>query len=476
MQETQKNNEKNRVFKAGIGYTVSNYLIKGLGFLTIPIFSRLLSTNDYGTYNTYQAYEGIVSQIVCLALFMSLKNAKYKYKDKYQDYVSSILLLQIFTTSIWLLVAIMFSNQLSAVMGITRICVVLIVIQSLCSGILTLYNVDASISYSYKSYLKLAATNSILNIGLSIILILTIFNGERYMGRIVGGLIAFVILTIYVYFHYWRISAPHVIKEYWKYGIRYSMPLVPHAISQVLLNQFDRIMINSMVGASEAGIYSFAYNIYTIVSVITGSLDNVWSPWFYEKRNDKQFDKIKKYSAKYAQLILALCVEVLLVSPEIIKILAPKSYWDSIYCVVPIVAAGYFTFLYTIPCQVEYYHAKTGMISIATGIATVVNIVTNYIFIIKFGYVAAAYTTLFTYLLYFIFHYLMAKRIEGDCIFDTHKIIGCCVLMFAASAITLVLINTAIIRWIIAIMFFAIGFITIDRRYGIKLLLSKLRH
>ena len=40
--------EENKVIKAGIGYTIGNYLLKGLSFLTVPLFSRLLDTSDYG--------------------------------------------------------------------------------------------------------------------------------------------------------------------------------------------------------------------------------------------------------------------------------------------------------------------------------------------------------------------------------------------------------------------------------------------
>lgn len=49
--------KQNSIKRAGVGYTIGNYLIRGLGFLTVPIFSRLLSTADYGFYNTYTSYE-----------------------------------------------------------------------------------------------------------------------------------------------------------------------------------------------------------------------------------------------------------------------------------------------------------------------------------------------------------------------------------------------------------------------------------
>lgn len=65
--------EENKVIKAGIGYTIGNYLLKGLSFLTVPLFSRLLDTSDYGIFNTYLAYQGIMFLLVGIALHTSLK-------------------------------------------------------------------------------------------------------------------------------------------------------------------------------------------------------------------------------------------------------------------------------------------------------------------------------------------------------------------------------------------------------------------
>ena len=54
----------NAILKAGLGYTIGNYMIKGLTFFSIPIFARLLSPDNYGIYNTYIAYESILCMCV----------------------------------------------------------------------------------------------------------------------------------------------------------------------------------------------------------------------------------------------------------------------------------------------------------------------------------------------------------------------------------------------------------------------------
>ena len=68
---------KNKYLKAGFGYTIGNYLLKGLSFLTMPIFARLLTTAEYGEYGTFLSYEGMLFVVIGFAIHSSYKNAYY---------------------------------------------------------------------------------------------------------------------------------------------------------------------------------------------------------------------------------------------------------------------------------------------------------------------------------------------------------------------------------------------------------------
>ena len=202
-----------------------------------------------------------------------------------------------------------------------------------------------------------------------------------------------------------------------------------------------------MIGSAEAGIYSFGYNIFSIINVTANSLDNVWGPWFYEQMQQKKYEEIRRQSSKYAFGMLLFSVMVMLGTPELVMLLGAKAYWDAKYTVIPIVVGGYFMFLYTLPSSVEYYHEKTKYIAIGTACAAGVNILLNLWFISRFGYVAAAYTTLATYVLYFVFHYFIATRVQGFCIFDTKKMILYGISAVAAGALSLFLMEHGWIRW-----------------------------
>lgn len=80
-------------FKAGLGYTIGNMLIKGISFLAIPIFSRIMTQEDYGLYNTFLSYASILTIILGMALNASIKNAKYDFRDQLNQYCSSLAVL-----------------------------------------------------------------------------------------------------------------------------------------------------------------------------------------------------------------------------------------------------------------------------------------------------------------------------------------------------------------------------------------------
>ena len=86
---------------------------------------------------------------------------------------------------------------------------------------------------------------------------------------------------------------------------------MPHGISQVLLAQFDRIMIRSMVGNAEAGIYSLAGNIKLILTIITDSISAAWTTWFYDQMAEDGAEQIKERAKELSMFFVVLAVRLL---------------------------------------------------------------------------------------------------------------------------------------------------------------------
>ena len=77
--------KQSKVFKAGIGYTIGNVMVKGINFLAIPIFSRLLTTEEMGLYTVFAAYEAVLFVFIGMALHSSIRSAKYEFEGKIDD-------------------------------------------------------------------------------------------------------------------------------------------------------------------------------------------------------------------------------------------------------------------------------------------------------------------------------------------------------------------------------------------------------
>lgn len=470
---------KKRVIKAGAGYVIGNYMLKGISFITIPIFSRLMSTSDYGLFNTFVAYESILYIIIGLALHSSFKNAKYKFigldlkESRYNQYVSTVIFLILINILVFLCIGVFFNKIIFDLFAIDSLSLYLLIIYSGGTAILACFNSYISLEYKYDSFLKISFANAISNILVSLILMFTFFDSNRYVARIIGTTFPVIFVCFYICILFFYKERPLIFNKDLKWGIKYSLPIIPHGISQVVLSQFDRIMITNMINSSTSGIYSFAYNIYSILAVTSSSLDNVWNPWIYEKLHKHEYQCIKKHSTIYAAFMLVISIVVILISPELVLLLGGNKYQDAVYCVIPIVASGYFSFLYTIPASIEYFNEKTNYIAIGTTFAAVVNIILNYIFISKYGYIAAAYTTLITYALYFIVHYFIAIKVQGKCLFETQNFLFMIILLIVFSVLSYIFLNYLFIRLILVSLLIIVCIVYFYKNLNLKYIIIK---
>lgn len=472
MSENNEPQKKNAAGEAGLGYTIGNYLIRGIGFITVPIFSRLLSTSDFGTYNTFLAYEQIVYIFISLALNSSIKNAKYRFKDQLDEYTSSVTLIPLISLGVLLIISLPLKDLICGIFDLDYTSIIILLIYSYCSGLIILYRARIGLDYEYKTYLKMSAFSALGSAILSLAFVLTIFSERRYFGRIVGGTIIQVIIAVYILFVLFKKARPHYSKEYWSFGLKISLPLIPHALSQIVLVQFDKIMINRIIGSAEAGLYSFAYTIYSLVQITATSLENAFSPWAFQQMHDKNYEELKKIGTGFMILVGGITTGVMLLTSEFISILGGEQYREAYLCTIPVLLAGFFAMSYMVPAVIEYYFQKTGYISIGTTAVAILNIVLNSIFISRYGYIAAAYTTLVCYVLYFIIHVVISRKLAGFFIIKMNYLAAIICIISIAAFVGLYFHASIIIRVVTFAILLLIGICILIKLFGIEQLLS----
>ncbi|MGL5904405.1 MAG: oligosaccharide flippase family protein [Cetobacterium sp.] len=395
----------NKLLKNGLLYTVGGLLLQGVNFFTLPIFTRLLSVESFGIVSIYNTWLSILAIFICFQSHGSIGIAKVNYSnEEFEEYTSDIILLSSVIFMLWTIIFLLFKSKIGILLNLSIEIIFIMLIQSFFNTIITLKSTIYIFEEKAKQKLSLSFLNIIFNVIFSIIFIKYLYEDKTYLGRIVGGAIPTIILGIYFYIDIIRKKMPKINLNHWKFCLTLTIPIIFHGLSGIVLGSSDRIMLEKYKGFYETGLYSLIYNFGMIISMIWGALNSAWVPWYYENMKKENHFLIRKYSKNYLYLFTTLCIGFLMLSPEVIKIMAPEKYWTSIVFLPLIVGGYYFNYLYSFSVNYEFYSKKTTYIAFATTAAAGINFLLNLYFIPKYGGVGAALTTLISYLAMFLFH------------------------------------------------------------------------
>jgi O-antigen/teichoic acid export membrane protein len=233
--------------------------------------------------------------------------------------------------------------------------------------------------------------------GISVLLIF-LLKDDKYIGilwgRVLAGTVIGIIMIWYLrtYFHF-DFSFKHA-----KYMFHYALPLIPYALSGPILSYFDRIMINSYRGASDAGLYSLAYNIGMLLTIFIHAFTTAWTPDFYKDMKEENYTKLDADILKMFKIILFFALMLMLLGPDLGRLLADKKFHPSLN-LVPVIVFGYiFMGLWQFWGRNFGYSYKTGWISIIGISGGLINILLNAWLIPLYGYPAGAYTTVVSFM------------------------------------------------------------------------------
>lgn len=436
--------------KAGTFYFIGNIFNKGISFLTVPVFTRIMSTADYGIVTTYNSWIGILSMLVGFALHTSIRMAAVDYKDKLDDFMSSIILFVTLTS--FGITAVVAGGIKLLHIDSNIVLVVICMLQAYASATIEDYSNYLMMKYEYKARTALMILPNFISVVLSVYMIKYVLESDLYLGRIIPTAVVTILFGLVTVFITFKKGKFRINKEYIKYAMAISAPLILHGIALNILSQSDRIMITSLADAAQTGIYSLIYNFSMIATVITTTLEGIWVPWFINKLKLNSRDEINVVAKDYINLMTYAMVALILVAPEVVKILANERYWEGISIIPPVVLANYVIFAYSLYVNIEHYYKKTPYITVNTIISAASNIVLNFIFIPRYGYVAAAYTTLASYLISFMLHTRYAKKLEPN-LYPLKRFLYPLIELLAVTILFYVFEETFAIRWAIMIIY-----------------------
>lgn len=399
--------------KAAFWFLVCAFLQRGISAITTPIFTRLMTTDEYGQYSVFSSWMSIVTCFVTLNIYGGVYAQGLVKFEAERDRFASAFQGLLFTLSVaWLVIYLFFHSYVDRLFDLTGPQTMLMILIIWLDGVYQLWAQEQRVAYKYKVLVIFTLLYSVANPLIGILLIR--MAKDKVTARVLGIAVAAIVSYGWMFLHQVRKGKCFFSRRIWKYALTLALPLIPHYLSQMILNSSDRIMIGKMTGTADAGIYSLAYSVSLIMTVFNSSLLSTVEPWIYQKIKNKEFKHLPPVAYASFTFIAALNLLLIAFAPEIIRIFAPTSYYDAIWVIPPVTMSVYFMFMYSFYALFEFYYEKTQYIATATVVGAVINVITNYIFIGLFGYIAAGYTTLACYIIYVLMHYYAMRKICRD--------------------------------------------------------------
>ena len=448
---TSKYNSLPVQVKASLWFLICSFLQKGISVISTPIFTRLMTTTEFGNYNVFNSWLEIIAIFVSFNLSYGVYvQGLVKFSDDNKIFSSTMQGLSLTLCSAWTVIYLLFREFWNGLFSLTTVQMLCMLVMIWTTAAFQFWSADQRWKLKYRMLVMITLLVSFLKPALGVALV--IFADDKVTARIFAIALVQVIGYTWAFFVQMKRGKKFFSKNYWLYSLKFNLPLIPHYLSQIVLTSSDRIMISRMVGESEAGIYSLAYSVSMIMTLFNIALNQTLNPWIYTKIKEKRVGDIA--GVAYSSLAVVGMVNLLLIvlAPEAIAIFAPPKYAEAIWIVPPVALSCYATYLYDLFAKFQFYFEKTVFIMVASVFCAILNVALNFVFIGLFGYIAAGYTTLFCYIVFVFGHYFFMRRVcrqylDGARVYDLRILVGMSLGFMAAGMLMLFTYNYTFIRY-----------------------------
>lgn len=447
------------VTRATIWFLICSIIQKGFAFITTPIFTRIMSTEQYGQYSIYLSWFQILTMVTSFRLDYAVFNkGMSKYEDDKDGYTLSMQTITTIITLIVFVVYLIFHDIVNAFTNLTTPLTILMFAQAFFMNAITFWTIKQRYNFKYRSVVIVTLLLTLLDMLLGIILVINFAN--KGIARIVSLAMIQIIIGCVIYVFNIIKGKRFLNLKYARFAITFNIPLLPHYLSIYILEQSDKIMIQKMSGIDKVGIYSVAYSIGNAMNIVTNSITQALTPWLYRRLKEDNLKEIKNKLLSIFMFVIAIISIFILFVPEFLSIIASEQYYEAIYVVSPVSASIFFTLVYGFFATIEFYFNKNKFSMIISGFSAVINILLNFIFISLLGYQAAGYTTMICYAILTIGHVIytnnIVKKEKQQQICSNKYIIGLVILMFVIVIISDLLYKFALIRYLCVLIIFLI--------------------
>lgn len=434
---------KEQQIKNSFVYLIPVVLGNLIPILTLPIFTRILTKEDYGVWALAQVYATFMSGIANFGLtigyernFFESKNAKDMAGLLYSTLLFVISNLIFFgcvtfflktTLSLWIIGSADYAHILFWSYCATGV-----------TGLKAYYLTYFKNTENAKPLVLSNICETLMGVIFSLLMVVYLRLGVIGLiwGQLISGLIIFSVLS----FGFVRFLPVYLEGKALKSSLKLSLPLTPRIFFGVINNQFDKYMIGLLNTVGGVGVYSIGQKVANIVFTYMTAIQNVFSPQVYSRMfelGEEGGKSVGSYLTPFLYISISIGVLISLFSEEVISILTPQSYHGAIDIVI-ILSMLYGTYFFGKQPQL-IYAKKTYITSILSLVRIGINIAINIPFIMKWGAIGAAWGTLLAGLLSGSISFIVSQHYYE--INWQYKRIGAIFFTFFASAISMILLR-----------------------------------
>ena len=285
--------------KSAIVYTASSVFTRGLAIITVPIFTRLMTTEQIGVVNIYNSWYSLISAFATLSLTSGgFAVAMKDYSNKRDEYESSILTLTSIVAVAIALIYIIAPGFWQKVIGLSNSLIVLMLIGFLVAPARDFWLSRQRFEYKYKLAGFISIFTAFLASVISVFVVIYMSNHNiqsTATGRLFANYLIVYGVAGVIWFYIFLKGKTFYCKEYWKMSLAISVPLIGYNIAGQVLNVSDRMMISSMVNNSAVGIYGTLYTVSSLSLLVWQAINSSFVPYLFQNI-DKEKHDIKKVS------------------------------------------------------------------------------------------------------------------------------------------------------------------------------------
>jgi O-antigen/teichoic acid export membrane protein len=244
--------------------------------------------------------------------------------------------------------------------------------------------------------LRVVASRAVLTLAVALAL-LQAMEHDRYLAVIGTEALLSAATVLYTVHAFWGGTRWQFSRPLFAYMLRYSAPLIPYTLSITLLAQLDRMMLDHYFGKEPVGLYSLAFNVGMLFALVMGAVLSAMNPRFFDDMNAKRHGRVICDGRGAFAIAHLLAVGLVSFGPSLTALFVPAPYEPALQLIPAIAVGGLFSVMFQIWGRLMHFAHRTALLSTIASVCVVVKVLVNLVVLPRFGWQAAALSSIIAY-------------------------------------------------------------------------------